>query len=256
MIVKTIDCTEVKIFDTRAEMGKTAGEEIVSAIRQLLTTKDEIQIIFGAAPSQLEVLDYIARADIPFQRINAFQQDEYIGFPVDQSATFSHFLNKHMFLKRNFNNIYYIQGDNPNREEECLRYTKLLHQHKPDISLIGFGENGHIAFNEPHEADFKDSKMVKTITLDEVCRGQQVADGAFAHISDVPTRAITLTIPTLLMAEYVFCTVPTARKVQAVHNCMLKDISEQYPGSIIRRKKGSKLYLDKASGASLLGVHI
>ncbi len=248
---RIIGCTEAKIFNDRVSMGKFVVEEITVAIKELLAKKEEVNIIFGAAPSQIDVLSSLITADIPFHKINAFQQDEYIGLPNDSRYLFSRFLHKHIFSKKAFKQVYTIRTDNfP--IEECNRYTGLLHQFPPDIALIGFGENSHIAFNEPHEANFNDPLWVKPVTLDSICRNQQVEDKIFKKIEDVPSTAITLTIPALLMAEYVFCTVPNERKASAVYNCMTKKVSEKYPGSIIREKEKSKLYLDRYSGKYLM----
>ncbi len=251
MELRRIGCTEVRVFDDRSSMGKFVAKEIVVAIKELLEKKEEVNIIFGAAPSQIEVLSSLTNTDIPFHKINAFQQDEYIGLSNNSEYLFSQFLQKHIFSKKAFKKVFSMKSDN-SPTEECDRYTSLLHQFSPDIALIGFGENGHIAFNEPHEANFNDPLWVKTVTLDSVCRNQQVADKAFEKIEDVPFRAITLTIPSLLMAEYVFCTVPTERKASAVYDCMTKEVSEKYPGSIIREKEKSKLYLDRDSGKYLI----
>ncbi len=248
------DEVEIKIYDTRQNMGNAVAKEIIEAILELLSKKEEINIIFGAAPSQNEVLqELVDSCEIPWEKINAFHMDEYIGLDYEAPQFFANFLDQHIFKKCNFKKIYYLKAaKNETIKEVCDSYAKLLKENPPDIALLGIGENGHIAFNDPHVADFNDQETVKRVKLDEKCRLQQVNDGCFKTIDEVPTEALTLTIPILMQATYVFCTVPTSQKRQAVTETVLGEINEACPASILRKKKNAKLFLDQNSGANLL----
>lgn len=241
-----------KQYDTRAELGKEAAAETAEVIKKLLSKKDEISMIFAAAPSQNEFLEnLILDKEIDFNRINAFHMDEYIGLPAEAPQGFGNFLKEHIFGKVNFKSVHYINGQNTDSRSECDRYAALLNRQKIDIVCLGIGENAHIAFNDPHVAFFNDEKAVKIVKLDDKCRNQQVHDGCFSSIDRVPTHAITLTIPTLLSADYFYCMVPAITKAEAVKNVMTQEISEKYPASALRRCNNATMYIDSESGSLL-----
>ncbi|WP_419034233.1 glucosamine-6-phosphate deaminase [Dysgonomonas gadei] len=241
----------VKIYTTTKEMSVNAALDVSTQIKELLSRSEHINMIFAAAPSQSEFLkELVSYKDIDWGRINAFHLDEYINLSDDAPQRFGNFLKKEIFGLLPFRNIYYLDGNKP-ADEECIRYTALLENYPPDIVCLGIGENGHIAFNDPHVADFNDTEMVKAVTLDEMCRQQQVNDKCFVRIEDVPKQALTLTIPALLSAGYLYCIVPFKSKSQAVYNMINGDISEACPASILRTEDDVILYLDKDS-ASLL----
>lgn len=240
----------VKIYANRMEMGAAAAKAVAAKLRELLTTKQEVNIIFAAAPSQNEFLaSLIGEEKIDWSKVNAFHMDEYIGLPADAPQGFGNFLKRSIFDLLPFRSINYINGQNA--DTACATYTDLLQQHPADIVCMGIGENGHLAFNDPPVADFRDPQKVKIVELDEVCRQQQVNDGCFETLSQVPTHAITLTIPALLEAPDIFCIVPGLQKSQAVYNTIYQDIKEQYPSSILRRHRGAILFVD-AQSSSLL----
>ncbi len=241
-----------KIYDSRNEMGAAAAEEIYNKILELLSLKEEINMIFAAAPSQNEVLaSLISKKDIPWERINAFHMDEYIGLADTAPQKFGTFLRNAIFDKVPFKNVYLIDGSAKPIESECGRYTKLLESHPVDIVCLGIGENGHIAFNDPDIADFNDKALIKVADLDDICRQQQVNDGCFAHIDEVPKTALSLTIPMLTSGSFMFCVVPAKTKANAVKETMTGNISEKCPASILRTHKNAILYCD-ADSASLL----
>lgn len=244
----------VSIFATREEMGKYAAKEVISKIRELLEGKNEINMIFAAAPSQEELIEYMIKdPTVPWNRINAFHMDEYIGLENDASQSFGNHLKKRLFSKVPFKSIYYLNGQVNNVEEECERYSQLLRLYPADIVCFGIGENGHLAFNDPHVADFNDPQLVKVVDLDLVSRQQQVNDGCFLRLHMVPDKAITLTIPALMRAPWVFCLAPASTKAQAVYRTLNNGINEKCPASVLRTKENAKLYLDEKS-ASLLEV--
>ncbi|SEF52577.1 glucosamine-6-phosphate deaminase [Parabacteroides chinchillae] len=252
----TKDELTVEIYSTRREMGESAAKEVSSCIHKLLQEKDEINMIFAAAPSQNEFLEALtADTTIEWTKINAFHMDEYIGLKQDAPQGFGNFLKERLFDRIPFKSVSYIDGQTTLPHVECARYSKLLKDYPVDIVCLGIGENGHIAFNDPHVADFNDPRLVKVVSLDEKCRMQQVHDGCFSNLSEVPTHAFTLTIPALVSARFMYCIVPAKTKSQAVYNTINGEISEICPASILRRKQGATLYLD-ADSASLLKQEI
>jgi glucosamine-6-phosphate deaminase len=137
-------------------------------------------------------------------------------------------------------------------QAECERYAALLREHPVDITCMGIGENTHLAFNDPHVAEFNDPRLVKIVDLDEACKQQQVNEGCFDHISQVPVYAFTLTIPALLEADQIFCMVPGAAKAQAVYHTLKSEVTEQYPSTILRKHAGAYLFLEKESAAKII----
>ena len=247
------DKLEIKVYNTREEMGKAAGEDAAGKIRKLLSEKAEINMIFAAAPSQNEVLDALVNAEgIEWERINAFHMDEYIGLAKDAPQGFGNFLKDRIFGKLPFRSVNYINGQAENISAECARYSALLEKYPTDIVMMGIGENGHIAFNDPWVARFNDSEVIKMVGLDEVCRQQQVNDGCFSSVDRVPKFALTLTVPTLMSAEYIICTVPAKTKANAVKNTVLGEICEKCPASILRTHNNAVMYCDKYSGSKIL----
>ena len=243
------DNLTVKIYDTRAEMGANAGKEISDCIKTLLAEKEELNMIFAAAPSQNEVLEYLANDNtIPWEKINAFHMDEYVGIDKTAPQGFAMFLKNALFDKVPFKTVNTLDST-ADPDKEAIRYSTLLKNNPVDIVCMGIGENGHIAFNDPHVADFNDENLVKKVDLDDVCRMQQVHDGCFATLDDVPKYALTLTVPALAAGKYQFCVVPAATKANAVKNTVYGDINEKCPATILRTLDNAILYCDNDSGA-------
>ena len=237
-MTKTISINQfrVKIYDTRAEMGFCAADEAAAAIRGVLAQKEECNMIFAAAPSQNEMLAALAaQPGIEWNRVNAFHMDEYIGLAPDAPQGFANFLRAAIFTKVPFRSVNCLDGTAASRDPaaECARYSQLLRRFPVDITCMGIGENGHIAFNDPPVADFDDPALVKPVALDEICRNQQVHDGCFATLDDVPTHALTLTVPALMHAAQVFCVVPAATKARAVRDTLSPRIKENEDGEKI-----------------------
>lgn len=243
-----VDELTVKVYSDRSAMGVAAAEIVAERINDLLNRQAYINMIFAAAPSQSEFLaSLIERQEIDWRRINAFHMDEYTGLPKGHPALFSSFLGRHLFDRVSFHSVSYIGLDIISPAGECARYSGLLSQYPADIVCMGIGENGHIAFNDPHVADFNDPLKVKVVDLDMSCRQQQVNDGCFAQIDEVPTHAITLTIPALMEAKYLYCMVPGGNKAKAASAALNKEISEHCPASILRRHPDAILFLDRDS---------
>ncbi|MDR3062152.1 MAG: glucosamine-6-phosphate deaminase [Dysgonamonadaceae bacterium] len=246
------DNLRVQVYPTRREMGSNAARNVAETIHTLLAYQPEVNMIFAAAPSQNEFLETLsATGHIDWHRINAFQMDEYIGLPVDASQRFGNFLKERIFDKLPFRTVNYLDGNCRYPKEECERYTALLQQHPVDIVCMGIGENGHIAFNDPHVARFNDPEWVKVIDLDETCRKQQVNDGCFNSIDEVPTHALTLTIPVLMRGKYIFCMVPAWTKTWAVYHTINDPVSETIPATCLRKHENAVLYTDIESAKML-----
>ena len=246
------DLLKVNVYSSRSEMGAAAAADVKAAILRALGNKETINMIFAAAPSQNEVLANLASdKEIPWGRVNAFHMDEYIGLDKDAPQGFGNFLRDHIFGIAAFAGVNYIRCDAPDAEAECERYSELLRQNPVDIVVLGIGENGHIAFNDPPFADFADKKLVKPVKLDEVCRNQQVNDGCFSGIEDVPTHALTLTVPALMSGKELYCIVPAKTKARAVYATLNGEITPDCPASVLRTHQNATLYLDPDS-ASLL----
>jgi glucosamine-6-phosphate deaminase len=248
MLQKMNNTLEVFVLENRAALGKIAADMVSSKIKQLLLTKSAVNIIFAAAPSQNEFLSALVNDDsIEWQKINAFHMDEYLGLPDGAPQLFSSFLKERIFYSVPFRSINCINGNPENAAEECERYTMLLKEYPADMVCMGIGENTHIAFNDPHVANFNDPEFVKTVALDLACRQQQVNDGCFATLQDVPQHAITLTVPALMRAPYLFCMVPGVNKAQAVSFTLNEPVSERYPSTILKTHPGAVLFVDEDS---------
>lgn len=236
----------------RQVLGAKAAADAAVTIKKLLNEKEHINIVFAAAPSQSAFLENLKNdCSIAWEKINAFHMDEYLGLPANAPQNFGNFLKDAIFGHVNFRSVNYIDGNAVDVDRERERYAKLLNDNQPDIVFMGIGENTHLAFNEPFQADFKDPEIIKVVTLDPVCRQQQVNDGCFQKLDDVPLNALTLTIPVLLRAKYIFCMVPGINKADAVARTLNEPISVKYPSTILREHQYATLYLDTQS-ASLL----
>jgi glucosamine-6-phosphate deaminase len=248
----TVDKLKVQIYDNRQSMGQAAADDAIAYLKELLAKQDDVWCIFAAAPSQNDVLKSLTEdKDIEWGRINAYHMDEYIGLDKDAPQGFGNFLRDHIFGLVPFKSVNYIDCTAKDPEAEAARYAKLLSENPTDVVVMGIGENGHIAFNDPPVADFNDKVLVKPVKLDEICRNQQVNDSCFAKIDDVPTHALTLTVPALVKAPNLFCIVPAPTKAWAVKETLTGSIDEHCPASILRLQDSAILYLDKDSSSLL-----
>ncbi len=245
-----VDELTVLIYPTRLAMGQAAAVAVGDTLRRRLAEKAHLRMMFAAAPSQNEFLAKLCeQPEIDWSRVTAFQIDEYLGLPGDAPQLFGRFLRERLFDRRPFGALHLLNPTPEDPPAECRRYAALLAAAPIDIACIGVGENGHIAFNDPPVADFTDPERVKIVTLDEPCRRQQVHDGCFAHPDEVPTHAMTLTIPALLSATHIFCIVPGMPKARAVRQMLRGPISTECPASVLRTHPGATLFLDRDAAA-------
>ena len=247
LATETVDALNVKVFDDRAALGAAAGADVAEAIRDLLRRQERVRAMFAAAPSQSEMLATLARAeDIDWSRVTALHMDEYLGLEPGAPQSFGAFLRDSLFDIVSPGKVHLIDGQR-DADEEVPRYASLLEEAPVDVVCLGVGENGHLAFNDPPVADFEDPLMVKTVELDEASRQQQVNDGMFPSIEQVPTHAITLTLPALLSGGRLFCVVPGETKREAVRLSLRGPVTTDCPASVLRRHPDCVLYLDADS---------
>lgn len=241
-----------RIYDTRQQMGHAAAVLAAGEIRSLLEHQETVNILFAAAPSQNEFLASLQEQDIEWGRVNALHMDDYLGLPEDAPQRFGNFLRRHLYDHVALRSVYFLYQKDATGDEICDRYSKILTEHPLDIVCMGIGENGHIAFNDPAEADFNDPRKVKIVALDDVCRMQQVHDGCFASIDDVPRHAVTVTIPVMMTAKAIFNVVPGKQKAEAVKAALYGPVSTSCPASVLRLHPHAMLFCDKESGRLIL----
>jgi len=249
---KSFDSLQVQIFPSRDEMGKAAANYVAATIRDLFARREYINMVFAAAPSQNEFLEHLtSMKGIAWSRVIGFHMDEYIGLPGKSPQFFSKYLVDHLFSKVQMKEVYLLDAVGKDPVKECARYSELLKSHPIDIVCMGIGENGHIAFNDPHVADFNDPYLAKVVELDEPCRQQQVNDGSFASFAEVPTHAITLTVPQLMSARHLSIVVPSERKAAAVRDTLRGPVTTNVPASILRRHAQAMMFLDEPAASKL-----
>jgi glucosamine-6-phosphate deaminase len=242
----TADKLRVQIFPGRRQMGKAAGRSVAEKMSEILKARKALSMVFASAPSQNEFLEELSQSPgILWNRITAFHLDEYVGRPTDAAESFGRFLRVKLFEKVHPGNVHYLNGMAEDLEAECKRYAGLLKDHPLDIACIGIGENGHLAFNDPPFADFQDPVRVKIVELDPVSRQQQVHDGCFKSLQEVPRKAITLTIPAILSARFIYCMVPGPTKAEAVRRTLQDPVSSDCPATILRKHENAILFLDR-----------
>jgi glucosamine-6-phosphate deaminase len=252
-----VDKLEVRVLPTRDEMGKACAAEAGKVLRQLMAKQDQVSIIFASAPSQLEMLASLrGEPGIDWRRVTAFHMDEYVGLPADAPQSFGNYLKPRFFTKLPFQQVFYMNGNAPDLMRECERYAALLREHPVDISFVGIGENGHLAFVDPYMADFNDPLLVRVNErMDPTCRQQQVTDGWFKSLAEVPHQAITLTLPAMMAPPHVYAIVPGPTKQKIVKQCLEGPVGVECPATILRQHKAAQLYLD-AEAAALLEVGV
>jgi glucosamine-6-phosphate deaminase len=246
----SVDALRVQVYRDRAVMGTAAARDVAAAMREALARQSGVRMVFASAPSQNEMLDTLATySDIDWSRVTVFQLDEYLGLPPDAPQSFGRYLRERLFDRARPGSVQLIDGG-ANPEVEARRYAALLAAAPLDIVCLGIGENGHLAFNDP-PGDFNDAEPVKTVTLDQASRQQQVNDGCFPTLDVVPRQALTVTIPLIMSGQRLFCVVPGPAKAEAVRKTLDGAISPACPASILRRHADCALYLDvDAAGTS------
>ncbi len=239
------------VYATNDDLGAAAAAEAALVIQVAVADRGEANIIVATGNSQLTFLHALRAKPIDWLKVNVFHMDEYLGLEPTHPASFPQFLRRHFLNAITPKAFFPVVSHGRHPEEVCQEYAAQLRAHPSDLTALGFGENGHLAFNDPPFAEFDDPAWVKVIRLAEASRRQQVGEGHFKSIDEVPTHAITLTIPALLSAKRVLAIVPEARKADAVFNSLRGPISEDCPGSILRQTPHAHLFLDRESAARL-----
>lgn len=240
-----------KIFKEAHELGKAAGSAAAHLIRDAISNTGSANIILATGTSQFETLNQlISEKDIDWSKVVMFHLDEYIGLPVTHPASFRKYLQERFISKVPALKAAYLINGETDAEAECERLNNLLSKHPIDVALVGIGENGHLAFNDP-PADFETGQPYIIVELDEACRNQQLGEGWFASIEEVPQSAISMSVKQIMKSKNVICSVPGSRKAIAVKNSVEHSVSNLFPASILQLHKNCKLYLDKDAAALL-----
>lgn len=245
---------KIKIAKNHTELGKAAGKAAAVNIRDAIQRKGMANIILATGTSQFETLKQLLEEEIDWSKVTIFHLDEYIGIPVTHPASFRKYLKERFIDKiKDPGSIHYINGEN-DPEEECKKLGETIIKHPIDVALVGIGENGHLAFNDP-PADFDTEEPYLVVELDQDCRRQQLNEGWFKKLDDVPKRAISMSIRQILKAKNIICSTPDKRKAVAVRNSLENIIDNQYPASILQQHPGFSIFIDEGS-ASLLTIPI
>jgi glucosamine-6-phosphate deaminase len=245
------DKLKIKIFESNAALGKAAAHKFAAIVTQAVADQGQASVILATGNSQLSFVRALRdKPDIQWDKVSVFHMDEYLGMSAEHPASFRRFIHENVTNIFHPHMTYGIEGDTLDVDAELERYTRLLEEHQPVVCVMGIGENGHLAFNDP-PADFHTPKMIHVVTLDAVCRQQQVGEGHFASVDNVPTQAISLTIPALLKPAHILVLVPESRKAKAVERALKGSVSEDCPASILRTQEHVTLYLDTDSAALL-----
>jgi len=242
----------VKVFQDKRALGQAAAEQAGSALRRTILERGLARIVVATGSSQLGFLDALTRSeDIDWQCVEMFHLDEYIGLPITHPASFRNYLLKNFIQKTGIKKYHLLDGEGDAREV-ARRIGETLNAAPIDIAFVGIGENGHLAFNDP-PADFESDAPYLIVDLDEACRRQQVGEGWFVNIPEVPRQAISMSVRQIMKAREILVVVPDARKAEAVKVCFEGEIGPMAPASILRRHARATVYLDEES-ASLLSV--
>jgi glucosamine-6-phosphate deaminase len=238
----------VVVLPTRSEMGRAAADHVAARLRVLLAAQPTVRAVFAAAASQEDFLAALVQADgIDWSRVVAFHLDEYVGLALGDPRSFGKWLDQHIFALVRPGRVELMNGGAPDPRAECARYGGLLADGGLDLALIGIGENGHLAFNDPHVADFDDPYPVKPVEIDDMSRHQQVRDGAFPDFEAVPRLAMTVTMSAILASRAISVVVPGPHKAAAVARTLDGPIETACPASALRRHPDAVLFVDEAA---------
>ena len=245
---------KVEVFDSKRELGEAAAREAAEIIRAAVAERGEARVVAATGASQFEFLDALTRAEgIDWGKVTFFHLDEYAGLPESHPASFRKYLKERLSDRVRPGAFHFIDGEAADPREECRRLGGLISQSEIDVAFVGIGENGHLAFNDP-PADFETEEPYLVVELDEQCRRQQVGEGWFKGLDEVPRRAISMSIKQILKARRCICVVPDRRKASAVRDCLELEVSPLRPASALQQHEGATVYLDRES-ASLLKNH-
>jgi glucosamine-6-phosphate deaminase len=251
-----VENTRVAVYRSSTDAGEAAAACAARLIRSARAKRDLVRVIAATGNSQIPLVDALVKENVDWSAVELFHMDEYVGIAADHPSSFRHWIRTRLAERDHPRATHYIEGDAADLQSVIAQYARLLEQAPIDIAFVGFGENGHIAFNDPPVADFRDPAMLKVVTLDESCRRQQAGEGHFKDIASVPSKAVTITCPGLLRARSWVCCVPEGRKAQAVRDALEGPISEACPASLVRRHPDAHVFLDADSASKLSTVAV
>lgn len=242
----------IQIFDSKKELGRQSAADAAEKIRFAISEKGEAHIILATGASQFETLgNLVEEPGIDWSKVTMFHLDEYVDLPETHPASFRKYLKERFEFKvPDLKEAHYIRGDRDNPEHECKRLNKIISKIEIDVALVGIGENGHLAFNDP-PADFETDDPYIVVKLDKACRKQQMGEGWFDSVEDVPKKAISMSIKQIMKSKSIVCSVPDQRKAEAVRNCMEGEITNLHPASILQAHRNCTVYLDEESASML-----
>jgi glucosamine-6-phosphate deaminase len=240
----------IKVFDTKSELGQAAAQDAAQIINQAINERDVAYVIAATGASQFEFLDSLAQEDVDWTKIVFFHLDEYVDLPESHPASFRRYLKERLVSRLHPQTFHFLNGEANDVYEECRRVGDLIGRQTIDVAFVGIGENGHLAFNDP-PADFGTEEPYIVVTLDDACRQQQVGEGWFKSIAEVPTRAISMSIKQILKSRNILCIVPDQRKAEAVRATVELEVSPIRPASILQEHERVTLYLDRDSSSLL-----
>jgi glucosamine-6-phosphate deaminase len=248
----TVDSLPVRVYASQPDMAQDAAGIVNQYLQEVLARQGAARLIMATGNSQIQFLDaLISLGGIDWSKITLFHMDEYLGLDANHSASFRRYMRERVEARVKPKVFHYLNGDAMEPLAECDRYASLLREQPIDLCCFGIGENGHLAFNDPPVADFKDKYPVKLVKLDDACKLQQVGEGHFPTLEDVPKYALTLTIPTLLASKRMLCLCPEKRKAAAVKDALRGPISTACPASYLRQQTHVTLFLDADSASAL-----
>src|SRR5690606_11139658 len=236
------------------ELGAKAGKAAAQMIKKRIEENGQANIILATGTSQFETLSQLLSEDINWSKVHLFHLDEYLDIPITHPASFRKYLKERFIDKAGKLASYHLINGETNPHDECERLSKLIIEHPIDVAMVGIGENGHLAFNDP-PADFETEKPYLVVTLDEPCRKQQLNEGWFNTLEEVPQQAISMSIQQIMKSRYIICSVPDVRKAQAVKDCLENKVNPMNPASILQQHPACEIYLDVES-ASLLTIPV
>ena len=246
------DKLKVEVYSTREEAAVAAAKAAATEMKRLNNRMRPVSVIFATGASQLLTLRALtAIPDLPWRHVEGFHMDEYVGISPEHRASFRRYLKTELTEKVAMHKFHEIDGNATSTDQECRNYAEALLLRDPQLCLLGIGENGHLAFNDPGVADFEDPLDVKVVDLDNDCKRQQVSEGWFANMDEVPNQAMTLTIPVLLRVPKLIVSVPGLRKAGIVRRTLREAISTDCPSTVLRNHPDATLYLDAESSAEL-----
>ena len=246
---------KVEVHPSGKAAGAAAARAAGQALMELGKTRDSIGVIFATGASQLDTLDALTKTEnLPWNKVSGFHMDEYIGISGDHFASFQRYLRERLTDKVPMKEFFAIDGCVPDIERACREYASRLRSADPQLCLLGIGENGHLAFNDPPVANFNDNVDIKVVQLDAMCRQQQTAEGWFSSVDQVPEYAITLTIPTLFRVPKLILSVPGSRKAKIIRRAFEEPVSTECPATILRTHPDATIYLDSDSANELDGL--